>query len=100
LRTGLGENATRETISRWSAGTLVAGMEISPVESLTGPAGRGTPTIADSPEIVVADPTGFFAVRLNRMRWLRSLDVKRYVRPFAPAIDAHPPPAVSQRSQR
>jgi hypothetical protein len=97
--TGFGVNSTLETTSRWSAGTLVLGIETSPLGSLIAPGGSGMPTTPDSDEIAVAEPTAFLAVTLHRRRWSTSADVRRYVRPFAPAIAAHSPPEVLQRSQ-
>ncbi len=75
--TGFGAKVTRDTIRRWSAGTLVAGIEISPVPSRIAPAGSGTLTIADSPESTVAEPTALRAVTLTRSLWLTSLVVSR-----------------------
>ncbi len=75
--TGLGANETRDTISRWSLGTLVAGIEISPVPSRIAPAGSGTPTTADSPESTVVEPTAFRAVTFTRILWLTSFAAKR-----------------------
>jgi hypothetical protein len=77
LDTGFGENETRETTRRWSLGTLVAGMEMSPFGSLIAPAGSGTPTTPDSPEMTVTEPTAFRAVTLTRTLWFTSLDVRR-----------------------
>ncbi len=67
LVTGFGENATRETIRRWSLGTLDAGIEISPLGSRIAPAGNGTLTTADSLESTVTDVIAFLAVTFTRI---------------------------------
>jgi len=75
--TGFGAKATRDTISRWSPGTLIAGIEISPVASRIAPAGSGTVTTADSLERTVVEPIAFRAVTFTRILWLTSLAANR-----------------------
>ena len=77
LATGLGENTTCETIRRWSLGTLDGGIETAPLGSLIAPAGSGTPTVPDSDDSTVTEPTAFRAVTLQRSLRLTSLDVSR-----------------------
>jgi hypothetical protein len=99
LLTGCGENSTTETTSRAFVGTLDAGMEVSPLGSLTAPDGRGSVTTGDSADVTVVDPSELRAVRLKRILWPTSADDSRYVLPFALSV-AHSPPAVLHRSQR
>src|SRR5262245_51813992 len=87
-------------MSRWFDGTLVAGIEISPLGSLIAPLGSGSVTIADSLDSTVVEPTELRAPRLKRILWPTSADVSRYVRAVAPPIDVHSPPCELQRSQR
>src|SRR5262245_52847471 len=75
LVTRLGENWTTDTMRRWLDGTLVAGIEISPLGSLIAPLGSGSVTIADSPDMAVAEPAEFRAVMLNRILCPTSADV-------------------------
>ena len=77
LVTGLGENCTTETMSRWFDGTLVAGIDVSPLGSLMAPPGSGSVTIADSPEMTVVDPREFRAVTLKRILRLTSAEASR-----------------------
>src|SRR5215831_1527302 len=97
LRTGFGLKLTWVTTSRWSDGTLVAGIEIAPLGSRTAPAGSGTPTTGDSPDSAVCEPSALLATTRSRILWLTSADPRRYVLPFPTAVQL--PPAVSQRSQ-
>jgi hypothetical protein len=87
-------------MSRAVEGTLVAGIDTSPLGSLIAPLGSGSVTIGDSAEMTVRDPTEFRAVTLNRILRFASADVSRYDCPFAPPIEAQFPPSVLQRSQR
>src|SRR5690349_12723954 len=97
LRMGFGLKPTWDTTSRWSDGTLVAGMEIAPLDSRTAPAGSGTPTTGDSPLSAVCVPIALLATTRRRILWFTSAEPRRYVLPFPTARQLAP--AVSQRSQ-
>src|SRR6185437_5808938 len=77
--------------------TLVAGTEVSPLDSLIAPCGPGCPTTAVWADVAEPAPLGFVAVTTTRSVLLSSAVCTTYVCDVAPAIAAHALPCASQR---
>jgi hypothetical protein len=97
-RRTFGAKITLSTMSRWSFGTLVTGIDFSPLGSVMTPAGPAAWTKDDSPDNAVVDPPLFRAVTLTRILRPTSLAVSLYCLPVAPEMEAKLAPWLLERS--
>jgi hypothetical protein len=100
MRTGLGENRTRSTISRAGSETLPAGIDVKPLGSLTcpsGPVGAGGATTAVGTDVAVPLPAWFDAFTAARRVCPTSADAALYCWLVAPAMSAQLAPLASHR---